>query len=132
MSSVTTTLVLSAGDLAKKIGGSFAFDSDARLDMPGTKTITVESVDEPTLRAAIAAAAAAFEQREAKRGQVDARFRQAVPTLRQWSQDAANANTNWPTLTQAQKDNALRLAVMRLGIFFDHFADLLQTTILDD
>jgi len=53
------------------------------------------------------------------------RIRQAYTTLRQWSADAAQVNTDWPTMTAAQKDNATRETIRRLGIFFDRFADLL-------
>lgn len=53
-------------------------------------------------------------------------LRQAYPTLRQWAGDAATVNTNWPTMTAAQKDAAMRTTIQRLGIFLDRFADLLQ------
>ena len=53
------------------------------------------------------------------------RLRQAYATLRQWSADAAQADTDWPTLTQAQKDARLQITIRRLGVFFDRFADLL-------
>lgn len=54
-------------------------------------------------------------------------LRQAYTTLRQWSLDAAAANTDWPNKTAAQKDAAIRETIRRLGIFFDRFADLLIT-----
>ena len=53
------------------------------------------------------------------------RLKQAYQTLRQWSADAAQVNTDWPTMTQGQKDIALRETIRRLGLFFDRFADLL-------
>jgi hypothetical protein len=53
------------------------------------------------------------------------RIRQAYTTLRQWSADAAQVNTDWPTMTAVQKDNATRETIRRLGIFLDRFADLL-------
>ena len=53
------------------------------------------------------------------------RVKQAYATLRQWSADAAQVNTDWPTMTQGQKDTALRETIRRLGIFFDRFADIL-------
>ena len=53
------------------------------------------------------------------------RIRQAYNTLRQWSADAAQVNTDWPTMTANQKDNTQREVIRRLGIFFDRFADLL-------
>lgn len=53
------------------------------------------------------------------------RIKQAYQTLRTWSVDAANTNTNWPTMSNAQKDAAERETIRRLGIFFDRFADLL-------
>jgi len=53
------------------------------------------------------------------------RVKQAYNTLRQWSADAANTNTNWPTMSNAQKDAAMRETIRRLGIFLDRMADLL-------
>ena len=53
------------------------------------------------------------------------RIKQAYQTLRSWSADAATTNTNWPTMTAVQKDNATRETIRRLGIFLDRFADLL-------
>jgi hypothetical protein len=53
------------------------------------------------------------------------RIRNAYQTLRQWSADAATTNTNWPTMTNAQKDSANRETIRRLGILLDRFADLL-------
>ena len=53
------------------------------------------------------------------------RVKQAYNTLRQWSADAAQVNTDWPTMTANQKDNTQREVIRRLGIFFDRFADLL-------
>lgn len=55
----------------------------------------------------------------------DVATRNAYQTLRQWADDAAQVNTDWPTMTQAQKDNALRETIRRLGVFLDRFADLL-------
>ena len=54
-----------------------------------------------------------------------ARLQAAYATLRQWSADAAQADADWPTLTQAQKDARLQITIRRLGVFFDRFADLL-------
>lgn len=56
---------------------------------------------------------------------ITAALRNAYPTLRQWSQDAATTNTNWPNLTAAQKDAATRETIRRLGMFLDRFGDLL-------
>ena len=53
------------------------------------------------------------------------RLRAAYLTLRQWSVDAAQVNTDWPTMTAGQKDNATRETIRRLGLFLDRFADLL-------
>lgn len=53
------------------------------------------------------------------------RLRQAYATLRQWSADAATTNTNWPTMTNPQKDAATRETIRRLGVFMDRLADLL-------
>ncbi len=54
-------------------------------------------------------------------------LRQSYATLRQWATDAATANTNWPTMTAAQKDATTREVIHRLGMFMDRFADLLIT-----
>jgi len=53
------------------------------------------------------------------------RLRNAYQTLRQWSVDAATNHTNWPTMTNAQKDAAQRETIRRLGILMDRLADLL-------
>ena len=53
------------------------------------------------------------------------RLRQAYDTLRDWSADAAQVNDDWATMTQGQKDAALKETIRRLGLFFDRFADLL-------
>ena len=53
------------------------------------------------------------------------RVKQAYQTLRQWSADAAQVNTDWPTMTANQKDNATRETIRRLGLFLDRFADVL-------
>ena len=53
------------------------------------------------------------------------RLRTAYQTLRQWSADAAQVNTDWPAMSTLQKDNATRETIRRLGLFLDRFADLL-------
>jgi hypothetical protein len=53
------------------------------------------------------------------------RIKNAYQTLRQWSVDAATNHTNWPTMTNAQKDAAQRETIRRLGILMDRLADLL-------
>lgn len=53
-------------------------------------------------------------------------LRNSYPTLRQWATDAATTNTNWPSMTAAQKDAATRETIRRLGVFLDRFGDLLQ------
>lgn len=55
----------------------------------------------------------------------------SVATLRQWSTDAATTHTNWPTMTAGQKDAANREVIRRLGLFFGHFADLIEAQSLD-
>ncbi len=59
-------------------------------------------------------------------------LRQDYATIRQWALDAAATNTNWPTMTATQKDNATREVIRRLGVFLDHFADLLVTLNADE
>lgn len=53
------------------------------------------------------------------------RLDQARATLLQWSQDAATADAEWDSLTQAQKNARMQVVIRRLGVFFDRFADLL-------
>lgn len=60
-----------------------------------------------------------------RRAQARARALQGLATLEQWAADAAQVNTDWPTMTAAQKDTALRETIRRLGLFFDRFADIL-------
>lgn len=62
---------------------------------------------------------------DAEHSAIIARLRQDYATLRQWSQDAATTNTNWPTMTQTQKDNATRETIRRLGILLDRVGDVL-------
>lgn len=56
------------------------------------------------------------------------KFRQAYSTLRQWASDADTTNTNWPSMSTAQKDAAMRETIRRLGILSDRLADLLLVT----
>lgn len=127
MSSATTSLRLSWGTLADALGGSFAGSSEgAPIDQDGEKTITVDAVDSPTLTAAITTTSAAFVARDTAIADAATALRQAYPTIRQWAQDAAPVNTNWPTMTANQKDAAMRNTIQRLGVFLDRFGDLLQ------
>jgi hypothetical protein len=50
-------------------------------------------------------------------------LKNAIATLRQWSQDAANA----PTATNGNILNQFETVKDRLGIFMDRFADLLES-----
>ena len=59
------------------------------------------------------------------------RLRAAYSTLRTWASDAATTNTNWPTMTAAQKDAATRETIRRLGVFLDNVGDLLLHLSLD-
>ena len=52
--------------------------------------------------------------------------RQISPVLQQWAADAATADTNWPTMTAAQKDATTREVIRRLGLFMAHVADYLN------
>lgn len=60
-----------------------------------------------------------------------ATIKQLIPALRQWSADAASANTNWAAWTQAQKNAALQTVIVRFGNMADRLADLIQTLNLD-
>ena len=51
--------------------------------------------------------------------------RAAYQTLRGWAADAAQVNTDWPGMSAAQKDTAMRETIRRLGLMLDRFADLL-------
>lgn len=53
-------------------------------------------------------------------------LRNAIAAARSWAADAAATDANWPTMTAAQKDNAERVVIRRLGTFFDRFGDLLE------
>jgi len=53
------------------------------------------------------------------------KLKAAYTTLRQWSADAAQVNTDWDTMTAGQKDAAMQETIRRLGIFMDRLADLL-------
>jgi len=53
------------------------------------------------------------------------RLKQAYQTLRQWSVDADQTNTDWPTMTAGQKDAAMKETIRRLGLFLDRMADFL-------
>lgn len=46
---------------------------------------------------------------------------QAIPTLRQWATDAEAT-----TATSGNAISVLNVVIDRLGVFFDHFADLLE------
>ena len=63
-----------------------------------------------------------FEDREQKGTNVS----QAIATLRQWSVDAANT-----TVTKQNEIATLQIVVNRLGVFFDRFADLIESRRLD-
>ncbi len=51
---------------------------------------------------------------------------QAVATLRQWAADAAGTNVN-----NGNNNNVTQQVVDRLGVFFDRFADLVESKRLD-
>lgn len=75
------------------------------------------------LQATEAAAAA----RAVKLGNV----KTAVPTLRSWAIDAANASNSWSGWDQSQKNTAMKTVITRLGVFFDRFADLIEGRNID-
>lgn len=68
---------------------------------------------------------------EIHRRDAPTRLRTFYPVARQWAQDAAQTNTNWPTMTAGQKDAAMRETIRRLGLFFDGMGDLLLERGLD-
>lgn len=50
-----------------------------------------------------------------------------VATMRQWSDDAESAVASWDGWTTAQRFAAMKTTLNRLGVFFDKFADLIET-----
>jgi len=54
------------------------------------------------------------------------RVRQAYSALQAWAADEAQKNTDWPTLTNAQKDAANRELHRRFGLVCDRLSDLLR------
>lgn len=50
-----------------------------------------------------------------------------IVNLRAWSQDAKNAVAAWDGQATAQRFAVLKVVVTRLGIFFDKFADMIET-----
>ncbi len=60
------------------------------------------------------------------REQKGANVSQAVSTLRQWAIDAAGTSVN-----NGNNTNVTQQVVDRLGIFFDRFADLIESKRLD-
>jgi len=63
-----------------------------------------------------------FEDREQKQSNVE----QAVDTLRQWAIDSAGT-----TVTDQNNTAVTQQIVDRLGVFFDRFADLIESKLLN-
>ncbi len=57
---------------------------------------------------------------------------QQAAQARVWAADAAQANTNWPTMTQAQKDATIRETIRRLGVLMANIAEHLDHFAFDD
>ncbi len=94
---------------------SFGFD--------GTRYVLTSSVDGAVTTAHLATGVHTPEDHDAA---IQA-LRQSYSTLRQWQQDAATTNTNWPGMTQNQKDAATRETIRRLGILLGRVGDLMVT-----
>lgn len=95
--------------------------SSSGFGFDGTRYVLTSDVDGVVTKAYLAAGTHTTVEHD----QIIARLRQDYQTLRQWSLDAAATNTNWPTMTQIQKDNAMRETIRRLGVLLDRFGDLL-------
>ncbi len=76
-----------------------------------------------TKGAAVTAAEAAAADLAAKRAALTA----AIATMRTWSDDADAAVGNWDGWTTAQRFAAMKTTLTRLAVFFDRFADLIET-----
>lgn len=68
---------------------------------------------------------------EIRRRDAPARIRQVLSTLDAWAADEQKIFTDWPSLTNAQKDAANRQMHDRFGKFLDRFGDVLLTLALD-
>ncbi len=123
--SVTTNRSLDQATFDATVGGPWTF-TGGPFSLALTKTITgVDGTTDQQIQAAVTAAGDFFASRQALMGSSLTGLKQAYPTLRQWAQDAATANTNWPTMTAAQKDATTRESIRRLGVFLDRFGDAL-------
>lgn len=96
-------------------------DSFATFGFDGTRYVLTSNVDGAATSAFLAAGTRTAQEHD----QTIARLRQDYATIRQWSLDAATTNTNWPTMTQAQKDSAIRETIRRLGVLLDRVGDVL-------
>lgn len=100
-----------------------------KIDFDGTRYILTSDVDSlgvevgPVTKAHLAVGV----HTEAEHDSAIQKLRQSYSTVRQWAQDAQTTNTNWPTMTAAQKDNAMRETIRRLGVLLDHVGDLMIT-----
>lgn len=96
-------------------------DTFGSVGYDGTRFVLTSNFDGTVRTARLAAGSHTDQEHDA----AVAALRQAYTTIRQWAADAATANTNWPTMTAAQKDATTRETVRRLGVFLDRFGDLL-------
>lgn len=65
------------------------------------------------------------------REEVPTRLTASYTTLRSWAADAEATYTDWPTLSNAQKDARQREIVRRLGKLCDGLADFIMRDSLD-
>lgn len=87
---------------------------------PNTYTKTVDGV--VTVTRAMTAQEITIETALSTGVQREARITAAIPVLRQWASDARGT-----TVTAGNAVATLQVVVNRLGVFFDNFADLLQS-----
>lgn len=127
--SVTTSKQFAREKFDDLVGGFDAYDwTGGPCEMAFPKTFTGRGqLTDQQITDAVDTAAAAFSARQTSQVTARQQLATAYPTIRQWATDAATVNTNWPAMTAAQKDAAMRTTIQRLGVFLDRFGDLLQT-----
>ena len=103
-------------------------DTPFKITFDGSRYIVSSDLDLPGApQTGLTAHLATGTHSSAEHDQAIQKLRQSYQTVRQWAQDAANTNANWPTMTQTQKDTALRETIRRLGVLLDHVGDLMIT-----
>jgi len=110
---VVTRLVMWDGSSPHNYRGTLVLLTDSAVDV--NYLYDGQTFTAPDLTQVVARAAA--------RDGIDT----AYTALRAWADDAETAVAAWDGWTSAQRFAALKTAITRLGVFFDRFADLLQS-----